>query len=561
MSDRPAPPVEVVDVADAGAAGLVPPATTAPPGLPRAPRPSALLVGTAGLVGAAFAAPLVYLVVRNASLGGDLVEVVTSPTTLGPLRRTMVLAAAVTLATTVLGTTLAWLLTRAQVPGRRLWRMVLPLPLVIPSFVGAAALLAGLTEGGLVDQLVAPLGIERLPRIEGFWGAFAVLTLLTYPYVLLPVAARLAGLPPSLEESARLLGRRPPAVFRSVVLPQISGAIWAGALLVLLYVLSDFGAVALVRYDTLTRAIYSSRLVPATSIPLSLVLGLLAVAVVVAERGIGRRRPVIATARPVRALQVPLGRWRLPALGLLSLTVVLGLVAPLAVLAWWAVRGLLHDEAAVSALVADPASLLAPALNTAVIGVITAVVAVAVVLPVAELAARHRSRAAEVPGALVVGGFALPGLVIALALVFWVLQLPAALGLYQTLPLLVLAYVLHFGAQAMRAAQVAVAAVPGRLEEAARILGAGRTRRFATVELPLMLPGLLAGAGLVLLSAMKELPATLVLAPTGFETLATRIWGAHTEGFLAESGLTALVLVAVSGVLTWVLVIRRAERL
>jgi iron(III) transport system permease protein len=543
-----------VGVAVAGTA----PVATPPPLARRRGRPSLLLVVVAALVGAAFAAPFGYLVARNAAEGGDVVAVLTSRRALEPLARSLVLGVTVAAASAVLGTTLAWLLTRTDLPGRRMWQALVPLPLVIPSFVGAAALVAAFARGGLVHEVT---GVGDLPNVRGFTGAFLVLTLLSYPYVFLTTAARLASMAPGLEESARLLGRRPLAVFRTVVLPQASGAIWAGTLLTFLYVLSDFGAVSIVRYDALTRAIYSARLDPTTSVPLSLVLGLLALAVVAGERALGRRRPATDAGRAKRALRVPLRRWRWPALALLAATVTGALVAPVTVLAWWAWRGLTNDEAAVSALVADPGGLVEPVLRTAGVGLLTAVVAIAVVLPVARLSVRFRGRFTELPGALVVGGFALPGLVTALALVFWVRQLPASLGLYQTLPVLVTAYVLHFGAQSLRASQVAVAGVPGRVEDAARMLGARGVRRFATIELPIMLPGLLAGAGMVLLSTMKELPATLLLAPIGFETLATRIWGANNEGFLAETGLTSLVLLALSGVLTWLLVLRRAEHL
>ena len=113
-----------------------------------------------------------------------------------------------------------------------------------------------------------------------------------------------------------------------------------------------------------------------------------------------------------------------------------------------------------------------------------------------------------------------------------------------------LAYVVHFGAQTLRTAEVAVGGVPGRLDEAARGLGAGRVRRFLRVELPLMGPGLLAGAGMVVLSTMKELPATLLLAPPGFQTLATKIWGAAEDAFLADAALASLVLIALSALLT-----------
>jgi iron(III) transport system permease protein len=161
----------------------------------------------------------------------------------------------------------------------------------------------------------------------------------------------------------------------------------------------------------------------------------------------------------------------------------------------------------------------------------------------------------------VLAGFAVPGLVIALSLAFWALNVPYFDRLYQSAPLLISAYVVHFGAQAMRSTEVAVATVPRRVRESARLLGASPARRAITVDLPLMRPGLLAGAGLVLLSTVKELPATLLLAPIGLETLATRVWGAFEGGFLAEAGLASIVLVLASGTLTWLLVLRHAERL
>ncbi|HEX6311684.1 MAG TPA: iron ABC transporter permease, partial [Acidimicrobiia bacterium] len=528
--------------------------TVAPAPLPAPPRrgrfrarpPLALSVASL-VVAAFFAAPLVYLVVRNTQAGADALDVLTSDTALGPLQRTLVLAATVALSTAVVGTAAAWLVSRTDLPARRLFRVLLALPLVIPSFVGALALVAAFAPGGLLEEF---LGLEALPEVRGYWAAFVVLTLLTYPYVYLPVAARLAALPPALEETGRSLGRSPANVFRTVVLPQTAGAISAGALLVFLYVVSDFGAVAIVRYDTLTTRIEASRLFdPTTSASLALLLGVVAVAVVIAERGVSRRRvQTEAVAAGRGTFQAPLGRWKAPALGFVVLLVASALAAPVSVLGLWAWRGVRGDAARDRV---DLAGIWQPAVNTAGIAVVTALVAIAIVLPVAYLTTRHRSRVGGVANAFVVGGFALPGLVIALAVVFWVLQAPLVGGLYQTFPLLVFAYVVHFGAQAMRSSQVAVGGVPRRLDDAARSLGAGRLRRLRTVDVPLMLPGLAAGAGLVLLSTMKELPATLLLAPIGFETLATRIWSATESAFFARAGAAALVLVALSGALTW----------
>ena len=116
---------------------------------------------------------------------------------------------------------------------------------------------------------------------------------------------------------------------------------------------------------------------------------------------------------------------------------------------------------------------------------------------------------------------------------------------------------LHFGAQSMRASRAAVADVPRRYQDAARTLGVPARRRFLTIDLPLVMPGLVTGGGLVLLSTLKELPATLLLAPIGFETLATRIWNAAEDGFFAEVGITSLALIMLSGILTWVFILHR----
>ena len=522
---------------------------------------SATLVAVCGVVGLLFAAPLLYLVRENLAGSEDLVGLYTSSRTLEPLRNTLVLAVATAVSTSVVGTGLAWLTTRSDLPLRRFWAAVTPLPLVFPSFVGALGLLAALSPGGLLESPLGWVGVDPT-RPEGFWGAWLVLTLFTTPYVLLPVAARLMALPPSLEESARLLGRGPFAVFRSVVLPQIRSSIVAGALLVFLYAVSDFGVVVLLRYDTLTRAIHTNRLFNADrSAALSLLLAVVALLVVAAERRFARRARDVDGVRTKQPLRVPLGRWRWPAFGLVVVWVGLALGGPLASLGLWAWRGLSGEGSELSGAGEGLAGLRTPAGNTASIGMVTAVVAVAVVLPLAYLSARHRASAGDAANGLVAAGFALPGLVVALAVVSFALDLPESWGLYESFTLLVFAYVVHLGAQSLRAAQVAVAAVPRRLDESARMLGAGRVRRFGTIELPLMLPGLAAGAGLVLLSTMKELPITLLVAPTGFETLSTRIWDDAESGFLAEAGLASIVLVAVSGVLTWLLVTRRTERL
>ncbi len=531
-------------------------------GRKQAPLP---LSAAAFIVGVLFAFPALYLTWRNVTSDSDPLGLLTSSRTLEPLRRSVVLAVLVSASTAVLGTALAWLTARTDLPGRRIWRVLLPLPLAYPTFVGAAAFIRTLNPGGLANDLLEGVGIDHSFELRGLFGAWLVLTLFTYPYVYLPVAARLRSLPGSLEESARLLGDSGFSTFRRIVLPQTASAITSGALLVCLYTISDFGAVQLMRYDTLTRAIWTTRLADQpTSFALSAILLVLAVVVVAGERlgsrRLGERRP--ARTNTSRPLTTPLNRWRLPGLALVGGTIGLALVAPAAALADWGISGLVRNATGGRSLAINASDVVGPAWNTVWVSVVAACVAVFAVLPTAMLLARYRSRVGPITGNVIISTFAMPGLIVALAMFFWTLRSNwAAEYLRGTLFVLVFAYVVRFGAQALGAAQIAVAAVPDRLHDSARVLGAGSFRRLATVDAPLVTPGLLAGGGLVLLSTMKELPITLLVAPFDFPTLTTKIFQSFEDAFVAEAGLLAMVLVVLSGALTWFLVVRRADHL
>ena len=499
-------------------------------------RPVALdapLVGLLGLlVGVGAALPLGYLVWRAWELGlTETWEVLRSARTRELLVDTLALAALVTAASNAIALPLAWLTTRTDLPGRRFWVIVTALPLAIPTYVGAFAMIGALGPRGMLQGWLERWGVERLPSIYGFGGAFVVLTLFTYPYVLLTVRAAYRGIDPSLEEASRTLGHGSWSTFVRVVVPQLRPSIVAGSLLVALYVLSDFGAVSMLRYDTFTRAIYvqyRGALNRNSAAMLGLVLVALTIVVLAAEQRFRGREQVHrlhgggARVAPVFAL----GRWRWVAAGACATLAFIALVVPLGVIAYWLWRGARVGEPILPDWSLVQNSLLASALG--------AVATMLAAWPVALLSVRHPGRWSRFVERLSWSGYALPGIVVALALVFFGANyLPWA---YQTMVTLVFAYVVLFLPQAIGAIRASLMQVTPSMAEASHVLGVGRARTFQRVVLPLTRPGVVAAVALVFLTCMKELPATLLLAPTEFGTLATRVWGASAEAPSCTSG-------------------------
>ena len=507
------------------------------PGRGPAQGPPLPLVCATGAVVALLLLPLAYLGIRVAR-GGRVLEILAEPSTWRLVSNTALLAAGVVAASVLVGAPLAWLVTRTDLPARRVWSTAGALPLVIPSYVAAFCLLGFFGERGLLGDA---LGVERLPEIRGYWGSLAALTLATYPYVFLLAQAALRGLDPSLEEAAHGLGNSGWEVFLRVTAPAIRPAVGLGALLVALYTFSDFGVVSLMDYDTLTRAIfvqYKSLFDRAPAATLALLLvALTAVALVVESRT--RRKGRLYRSGPGSLRPQPLvqlGVWTAPALAFCSVVVGLFLVLPAGVLGYWLARGVANES--------DLDIPWSEAVHSLTASGLAAGVAVMAAVPVALLALRYPSRTSRVLERLSYAGNALPGLVIALSLVFFAARY--ASPVYQTLALLVFAYVVRFFSQGLSGVESAFEHVNPRYEEAARGLGRGPVQTLALVTVPLMRSGVLAGAALVFLSAMKELPATLLLRPIGFDTLATEIWALTQVGAYSRAALPALTLIVVS---------------
>ena len=515
-------------------------------------RPPLSLLAVAAVVGLAALLPIAYLVVRALEGGSGALEPLMRARTLELVVSTVTLGLAVVVGAVGLGVPLAWLTVRTDLPARRAWSILAIAPLAVPSYLLAFAFVGAFAPRGWLTELLGPLGLERLPSVYGFAGAVVVLSLATAPYVVIATRAALVRLDPATEEAARSLGDGPWAAVRTAVLPVLLPAIGAGALLACLYAIADFGAVSILRYDTLATAIYSQYRFSfdrSSAAVLALLLLGLALALVWAEGRI-RRRAALVTPHGRRRVGsvVRLGRWRLPSMVFAGTVAFLALGIPVVTIGLWLLSAVGGDQVVELGVGALRDSLL--------IAGSAALLAVLVALPMARLVVHFPGRWASLSERLLYAIYAIPGISLALAIVYFTLN--AVPWLYQTLLALIIAVALRYLVQAVGALRGPMLQVSPRTMEAARALGEGSLGVLQTITLPLLRPGLVAGVTLVLLSGLKELPLTLLLAPPGTSTLATELWDAAREAYYAQAAIPAALLLGVSFVSVAVLV-RRGE--
>ena len=514
-------------------------------------RPPTLLVVSAAAVAFAALIPVAYLLIRSIGVGSEWFDIIWRQSTAAVFGRTFLLIALVTIISVIVAVPVAWLTVKSDIPLRRVLSVASVLPLVVPSFVMATTVIEMYSPKGVLQGWLSGLGVDRLPDIYGLGGATLVLVLMTYPYVLLTVRGALRRIDPALEEAARAMGYGPVHTFRAVTLPMLRPAIAGGSLLVALYTLSDFGGVALLRYQTFTSTImiqYESSIDRTLAAVLSLVLVVIAVLLLMGEgftRGRGAyHRSTVGAVRVPRRFK--LGKWRWAGAAVVGIPVLIGLIIPMGVLLHWLVRGLVNDQ--------ELLPLLVPARNSLYISLLSALITVMTALPIAILAVRFQSRLSRFFERSIYIGFGLPGVVVALSLVFFGINV--ARPLYQSIWLLIFAYGVLFLPASVGALRSSLLQVSPRVEEAAQSLGKSQWRVIFSVTVPLVMPGAFAGGAMVFLLTMKELPATLILSPIGYRTLSSSIWSAASEAFFAKTAAAALLLVFVAGVPTAYLTLR-----
>ncbi|MDM0022621.1 ABC transporter permease [Variovorax saccharolyticus] len=482
---------------------------------------------------------------------------------------TAVLLAGVGLLVLVIGTGCAWLVSTCDFPGRGVLHWALLLPLAMPTYIVAFAYLDLLHPIGPVQGAIRwLLGFDsprqfRLPDLRSMPGAIFVLGFVLYPYVYMTARAMFMTQPAHLMEAARSLGESRSGAFFRVALPLARPALAVGLSLALLETLNDIGASEFLGIQTLTVAVYTtwitrSDLAGAAQIASAMLF--VVIALVLLERH-GRRHQRFGSAQRMRAIQPRrlqgAAAWLASAAA--ALPVLIGFAAPALYLVWETAKRL-RLGGGISA------GLLSSLVNTLGVAAGVTAVAVAAGLIVAwavrsQGSTRNRGRWT---GRVATLGYAVPGTVLAIGLLTPALAVDAALASligHPGLPLmaagivLVVACAIRFLAMPVGGIEAGLARIPPALEQAARLLGENSGGTLRRVHLPLLRPAIAASALLVFVDAMKELPATLLLRPANFDTLATWLYAEAARGTYEEGAIAALAIV-VAGLLPVVLLAR-----
>jgi len=446
------------------------------------------------------------------------------------LLNTLLLMAATIPLCLLLGVAGAWLVERTTLRGRRTWAVLLAAPLAIPAFVNSYG------------------WVSAVPSMGGLGSGVLIATLSYFPLVYIPAAASLSRLDPAIEQSAAALGLGAWRTFFRVVLPQLRIAMTGGALLVGLHLLAEYGAFAMIRFDTFTTAImtqYQSTFNGAAGNMLASVLVFFCLLLLLAEvRSRGSARYArIGSGAQARALQLPLHGYQVPAQVFLLVLTGLAVGLPLYFVVRWIVAGGAEVWAADEFMPA--------LLSTLGYGLAGAVATTVVAFPMAYLAVRHPgwfSKSLELSNYIT---SSLPGIVVGLA--FVTVSIRVVPGLYQTAGVLVAAYVLLFLPRALVNLRAGLAQAPKELDEAAQALGKPPLLAFIRVTLRLTAPAAAGGAALVFLAIANELTATLLLSPNGTRTLATEFWSKSSEIDYAGAAPYALLMILLSAPMTYLL--------
>ena len=508
------------------------------------PRP--LLVGNTFIL-LIFLMPIFYMFWRFANFSKNLASFLSSWDVATLLLNTLLLFFAVIFSSLLLGLLISILTVRYEFPGSKILFSLTILPLVIPSYIGALTYVSAFSPKGLFVDLFSKYGVSEITGIEGFVGSWIVLTLFTYPYVQLICSSALRNLDSTVEDAARSLGVKKIKMYTNVVIPRLKKPIIYSSLLVGLYVISDFGAVSLMKYGTMTKAIYSYYVININGDPVifySTLLILLALLISFAQRGseLSRSAKVSGTPREITKIKLS-QKNKVLVLIFFGVVIFFSLLLPVSVLSYWLIRGLSNGNSVSGAFSGVVGSLTAAS--------VTSVFAMVIATPIVVMISQYRSKFGDIFEKVTLTLYGLPHIAVGISMLFITIKIFPAI--YQTFTTLIISYLIVFLPQAVGGGQASMEQVKLSYIEASTGLGLSKLDTFFKVTFPLIYRGLVAGAALVFLSTMKELPQTLLLRPTGFNTMAVDIWSYASEALFTQAAFSAFILLAISAFPTYIL--------
>ena len=508
--------------------------------------PKALII-TNFIILITFLLPTFYLIWRFLTFTRSYVSFFRSWNVFDLLLNTMLLFIFVVISSLILGLLISIILVRFNIPGSKILFTLSVLPLVIPSYIGALTYVSAFSPKGLFVQLFSSLGINEIGGIDGFFGSWLVLTLFTYPYVVLICSSALRNLDSTVEDAARSLGKNRFNVYTQVVIPRLKKPIIFSGLLVGLYVISDFGAVSLMRFSTLTKAIYSYYEFNINGDPVifySSILIVLALLISFIQRGSEEARSAKVSGTPKISEKTNLSpRSKVLIYTFLSLVIFSGLILPISVLSYWLIRGLSAGNS-VRAVFGGVVGSLSVSLLAALFSVIVST-------PIIIMVSQYRSKFGNVLERIMLALYGLPHISVGVAILFITIKIFPSI--YQSFTALIISYLIVFLPQAIGAGQASMEQVKSNYLDASAGLGMSKLKSFYRITLPLIYRGLFAGGALVFLSTMKELPQTLLLRTTGLNTMAIDIWSYASEGLFTQAAFSSFILLAISAIPTYIL--------
>ena len=494
-----------------------------------------------------FLMPTIYLIWRFLNFSKSYSSFFESWNVFDLLSNTILLFIFVVISSLILGLIVSIITVRFNIRGSKIFFTLSVLPLVIPSYIGALTYVSAFSPRGLFVQLFSNFGINEIQGLDGLLGSWIVLTLFTYPYVVLICSSALRNLDSTVEDAARSLGKNQISVYTEVVIPRLKKPIIFSGLLVGLYVISDFGAVSLMRYSTLTKAIYSYYEFNINGDPVifySSILIVLALLISFIQRSSEESRSAKVSGTPRINEKTDLNRRsKIIIYSFLCLLIFAGLILPISVLGYWLIRGLSVGNSV--------RAVLGGVVGSISVSLLAALFSVIVATPIIIMVSQYRSKFGNLVERIMLALYGLPHISVGVAILFITIKVFPTI--YQSFTALIISYLIVFLPQAIGAGQASMEQVKSSYLDASAGLGMSTIQSFYRITLPLIYRGLFAGGALVFLSTMKELPQTLLLRPTGLNTMAIDIWSYASEGLFTQAAFSSFILLAISAIPTYIL--------